>query len=120
MKSLKSIGVSAILFSLSLFIFSCGGNSHSHGDGEGEHTHEQADHDHDGEGHDHDHADGDHDHDGEGHHEGGEHGEGTAYTAAYVCPMHCEGSGSDAEGKCPVCNMDYIAQAEHTKDGHSH
>lgn len=114
MKSLKSIGVSAILFSLSLFIFSCGGNSHSHGDGEGEHTHEQADHDHDGDGHDHDHADGDHDH------EGGEHGEGTAYTAAYVCPMHCEGSGSDAEGKCPVCNMDYIAQAEHTKDGHSH
>ena len=115
MKSLQSIGISAILFSLSLFVFSCGGNSSTHDHGEGEHTHEQADHDHDGADHDHD-----HDHDGEGHHEEGAHGEGTAYTAAYVCPMHCEGSGSDSEGKCPVCNMDYVTQAEHTKDGHKH
>ena len=106
MKSLQSIGVSAILFSLALFVFSCGGNSNSHDHGDGEHTHEAAGHDHD--------------HDGEGHHEAGAHGEGAAYTAAYVCPMHCEGSGSDAEGKCPVCNMDYVAQAEHAKDGHKH
>lgn len=98
MKSLRSIGISAILFSLCLFIFSCGGNSQGHDHGDGEHTHEQTDHSH----------------------EGAAHGEGKAYTAAYVCPMHCEGSGSDSEGKCPVCNMDYVAQAEHTKDGHSH
>ena len=27
-------------------------------------------------------------------------------TAAYVCPMECEGSASNAPGKCPVCTMD--------------
>ncbi|MEZ4896214.1 MAG: heavy metal-binding domain-containing protein [Saprospiraceae bacterium] len=48
------------------------------------------------------------------------HGNGKEYTSAYVCPMHCEGSGSDEPGKCPVCGMDYVAQAEHIKDGHSH
>ncbi len=33
---------------------------------------------------------------------------GKEYTSAYVCPMHCEGSGSDQPGTCPVCNMDYV------------
>lgn len=32
---------------------------------------------------------------------------GPEYTSAYICPMHCEGSGSDEPGKCPVCGMDY-------------
>lgn len=108
MKSLQSIGVSAILFSLALFIISCGGDSHSHDHGDGEHTHEAAGHDHDGADHD------GHDHDGAAH------GDGAAYTAAYVCPMHCEGSGSETAGTCPVCKMDYVAQAEHAKDGHKH
>ena len=48
------------------------------------------------------------------------HGEGTEYNSAYVCPMHCEGSGSDAEGTCPVCSMAYVAQAAHAEDGHTH
>lgn len=48
------------------------------------------------------------------------HGEGKEHTSAYVCPMHCEGSGSDAEGECPKCGMAYIAQAEHTDNGHKH
>ncbi|GGG39121.1 heavy metal-binding domain-containing protein [Hymenobacter glacieicola] len=26
-------------------------------------------------------------------------------TAAYLCPMGCEGSASDKPGKCPVCEM---------------
>lgn len=30
------------------------------------------------------------------------------YTSAYICPMHCEGSGSDSAGMCPVCGMDYV------------
>ena len=34
--------------------------------------------------------------------------QGKEYTSAYVCPMHCEGSGSSSEGQCPVCEMDYI------------
>jgi hypothetical protein len=34
--------------------------------------------------------------------------QGKEYTSAYVCPMHCEGSGSDSAGLCPVCGMDYI------------
>lgn len=37
--------------------------------------------------------------------------EGPEITSAYVCPMHCEGSGSDKEGKCPKCEMDYVFNA---------
>lgn len=33
---------------------------------------------------------------------------GPEYTSEYVCPMHCEGSGSDEPGRCPVCNMEYV------------
>lgn len=33
---------------------------------------------------------------------------GPEYTSAYVCPMHCEGSGSDTAGLCPVCGMDLV------------
>ncbi len=51
---------------------------------------------------------------------------GPEYTSAYICPMHCEGSGSDKEGKCPVCKMDYVANKDHEMhhghdhDGHDH
>ncbi|MBK8562043.1 MAG: hypothetical protein IPN76_01470 [Saprospiraceae bacterium] len=48
------------------------------------------------------------------------HGTTKEYTSAYVCPMHCEGSGSDQPGKCPVCEMDYVALSEHLNDGHNH
>jgi len=44
-----------------------------------------------------------------------EHGDGPEYTSAYICPMHCEGSGSDQAGKCPVCGMAYFSQADHDK-----
>ena len=30
------------------------------------------------------------------------------YNSIYVCPMHCEGSGSDSSGTCPKCKMDYV------------
>jgi len=46
--------------------------------------------------------------------------QGKEYTSAYVCPMHCKDSGSEAAGKCPVCGMDYIANETHKKDGHKH
>lgn len=66
------------------------------------------------------------------------------YASAYICPMHCEGSGGDAAGKCPVCGMDYVKnpdyhdnpehaedvtsdtiaehveEHDHSHDGHSH
>ena len=42
------------------------------------------------------------------------------YTSAFVCPMHCEGSGSDKAGTCPVCNMDYVERGKHESDGHKH
>ncbi len=48
------------------------------------------------------------------------HGEGKEFTSAYVCPMHCADSGSDQEGECPTCGMAYIAQADHTENGHKH
>lgn len=37
---------------------------------------------------------------------------GPEYTSAYICPMHCEGSGSDEPGQCPVCGMDYVKNEE--------
>ena len=46
--------------------------------------------------------------------------QGKEYTSAYVCPMHCEGSGSDEKGTCPVCGMDYVKNEDHKTDGHSH
>ncbi|NNE28083.1 MAG: hypothetical protein HKN16_00500 [Saprospiraceae bacterium] len=30
------------------------------------------------------------------------------YASAYICPMHCKGSGSESPGTCPVCGMDYV------------
>lgn len=48
------------------------------------------------------------------------HGTGKEYTSAFICPMHCPGSGSDQAGTCPACGMDYMAQADHVKDGHQH
>ncbi len=46
---------------------------------------------------------------------------GPEYTSAYICPMHCKGSGSDSEGKCPVCGMAYVANTDHeSHEGHDH
>ena len=97
MKSLRSVSVLTLLFCLALFVVSCGG---------GDHSHEHGDHGHD------------HSHDASS--TSAQHGEGKEYTSAYVCPMHCADSGSEEAGKCPVCGMDYVAQAEHTSDGHTH
>jgi hypothetical protein len=56
-------------------------------------------------------------------HEQGEQ-QGKEYTSAYICPMHCEGSGSEEMGKCPKCGMDYVknenAMEEHSHDDESH
>lgn len=46
--------------------------------------------------------------------------QGKEYTSAYICPMHCEGSGSAEPGTCPVCGMDYEKNEKHSEDGHSH
>ncbi len=46
--------------------------------------------------------------------------QGKEYTSAYICPMHCEGSGSESEGQCPVCGMDYVKNDKHDHDGHNH
>jgi hypothetical protein len=41
---------------------------------------------------------------------------GPEFTAAYICPMYCEGSGSDKLGKCPVCGMDYRENKDAKKE----
>ena len=41
---------------------------------------------------------------------------GTEYTSAYICPMHCEGSGSSEAGNCPVCKMDYVQNPDSVKN----
>ena len=46
--------------------------------------------------------------------------QGKEYTSAYICPMHCEGSGSEEAGKCPVCGMDYVQNENYKGDGHNH
>ena len=40
---------------------------------------------------------------------------GKEYTSEYICPMHCEGSGSDSAGTCPVCKMDYVKNKKSNK-----
>ena len=40
--------------------------------------------------------------------------------SAYVRPMHCEGSGSDAAGECPKCGMTYVKNEDHNANGHKH
>ena len=45
---------------------------------------------------------------------------GKEYTSAYVCPMHCEDSGSDTEGKCGSCGMTLVKNEDHTENGHKH
>lgn len=51
---------------------------------------------------------------------GGSHENGKEFTSAYICPMHCENSGSETMGTCPACGMDYVERSEHMKDGHTH
>lgn len=51
---------------------------------------------------------------------------GPEYTSAYICPMHCPGSGSDQPGQCPKCGMDYVKNDKAGKseepghEGHNH
>lgn len=42
---------------------------------------------------------------------------GKEYTSAYICPMHCEGSGSHEAGECPVCGMAYVANEDYKEGG---
>lgn len=94
------------VLALSFFIVSCGDNADTAGDeaatDQTEHTHE------DGHMHDGDHMEADADK------------QGPEYTSAYICPMHCDGSGSDEPGECPVCGMDYVKNENMPADGHMH
>lgn len=45
---------------------------------------------------------------------------GPEYTSAYVCSMHCKGSGSHEAGTCPKCGMEYIANADFKEDSNGH
>ena len=33
---------------------------------------------------------------------------GIEYTAKYICPNHCKDSGSDKEGECSNCEMEFM------------
>lgn len=46
--------------------------------------------------------------------------EAKEYASAYVCPMHCDGSGSDTAGECPKCGMSYVKNKEHKANGNTH
>lgn len=98
------------------------GHDHSAHDHSG---HDHSGHDHSGHDHSgHDHSSHDHSgHDDSGHNHGSKvevHGEGAAFNANYVCPMHCPDSGAEIAGICPTCKMDYIPRTEHVSDGHTH
>ena len=103
----NKILLSTLAFSLVYLLAACGGeHSHDHGDphssDEAQENVEAVD-DHDG-----------HDHGTDVHEDGnnGDEEKGVEFTSAYVCPMHCEGSGSEEPGKCPVCDMDYVENKE--------
>ena len=95
-----------------------GENGHSHNaDTEHVDNHSEDDHDHD---HSHE-GDDDHNHGSEvSATEVSHQDKGKEFTSAYICPMHCKDSGSDSEGKCPVCNMAYVAKADHYAKAHTH
>ncbi len=88
-----------IFLTLGIYITSCGGPAPQEGGEQKEAVEvEAAAHDH--EGHDHAmHADSTAEESAE---------QGPEYTSAYICPMHCAGSGSNEPGKCPVCGMEYV------------
>ncbi|NBC06755.1 MAG: hypothetical protein GVY26_06130 [Bacteroidetes bacterium] len=88
------------VFALSLFIVSCGGGADTAKDDAATDQTEQM------EGGDQMEADADE--------------QGPEYTSAYICPMHCEGSGSAEPGECPVCGMDYVKNEDVPADGHMH
>lgn len=46
--------------------------------------------------------------------------QGPEYTSAYICPMHCAGSGSAEAGTCPVCKMAYVKNEDHAAEHKSH
>jgi hypothetical protein len=48
--------------------------------------------------------------------------DGIEYTSDYICPMHCEGSGSESAGICPNCGMDYRENPnkKKTEKNHTH
>ena len=83
-------GFYATVFAMALFVTSCGGGETTTDNVSDDKTEQH-------EGHDHSEVE----------------KEGKEYASAYVCPMHCEGSGSDVAGKCPVCKMDYVANEKH-------
>jgi len=100
MTSIKFLTNLLPVLALSFFIVSCGGNADTASDDAATDQTEQMD---DGEEVD---ADADK--------------QGSEYTSAYICPMHCEGSGSDEPGKCPECGMDYVKNEDMPADGHMH
>lgn len=57
---------------------------------------------------------------GNHHSESSETKQGKEYASAYICTMHCEGSGSDQPGKCPKCGMEYQKNENYKPDGHDH
>lgn len=88
---MKNVFVMILVPVLALFIASCNSSSENQSTDK-EHTEMHEDHS----GHNHEHTT-----------EGKGDKSGPEYTSDYVCPMHCEGSGSDKPGKCPVCGMAY-------------
>ncbi|MEQ8706013.1 MAG: heavy metal-binding domain-containing protein [Phaeodactylibacter sp.] len=108
MKNLKFLNFLLPVFALSLFVVACGGNTeNTQGDSATEQT-EETGHMENGDHMDHMGAEAD----------AGK--QGKEYTAAYICPMHCEGSGSDAPGECPVCGMDYVKNEDMPAGDHDH
>ena len=42
------------------------------------------------------------------------------HNSKYICPMYCEGSGSEEPGQCPVCEMDYVLNEKDSDDHSNH
>lgn len=101
-----NFGIMAMFIAV-MFLSACG-NSASSDAAATDNTEAEAEHGHEhGDGHTHE--DGTtHSHEGEAEADAKP---GKEITSVYVCPMHCDGSGSAEPGKCPACEMDYVFNA---------
>lgn len=100
-------GFFTVVLALSMFLTSCDNNkNHDH-----DHQHQSEQHQHDAE-HDHEGHQHEQQHEEEGEESSSVDKTGKEYTSAYVCPMRCEGSGSESPGNCPKCKMVYVENTE--------
>lgn len=108
---MRSLISTFLVFTAMIIFIGCGGQDANNVNGETKKVNVENHDGHNHDGHDHGSHEG-HNHDHSGHDHGSADKSGPEYTSAYICPMHCKGSGSAEAGKCPVCEMALVENKE--------